>query len=289
MMAPEYYTFTGRRIPPHVTHVVIDKALKFVPAEAFRRHPNIEEVIFRDGVKKIEERVFQDCSKLRRVIMPGVKRVERYAFHNCEALTYIECGKLEIIEELAFSWCTSLSSIDLPSIKILESGAFSCCRPTNVKFGKDLESIGGGAFDCCLSLKRIALPLKDDMITHDDTFLYCDKLHHVDLVGGVYETVAALLSEEWKSDMKEEIDAINHILPNAAAGGILKGGEKSQAIRTWIKSVLRKYIYYKAEHRRYVNEAAATLKLTLPHDIVLKNILPFVAVALPSDTFEGED
>ena len=54
-------------------------------------------------------------------------------------------------------------------------------------------------------------------------------------------------------------------------------GEKAQAIRTWIRKVLRKYNHYKAEHRRYVNEAAATLlRRDLPRDVVLENILPFL-------------
>ena len=117
----------------------------------------------------------------------------------------------------------------------------------------------------------------------------CFNLQHVDLIGGVHETVAALLLEEWKNDMNGEIDSINQILPNAPAGEcrpFATLGEKAEAIRTWISSVLRKYTHYKSEHRRCVNEAAATLKLTLPHDIMLKNILPFVE--LPSDTSEGE-
>ena len=274
MMAPEYYIFTGERVPDHVTHVLIAKALKFVPARAFSSHPNIEEMICHDGVEKIERNAFHNCPSLQRVIMPGVKIVEKFAFHNCTSLTYIECGKLEIIGEHAFSY-TSFSSIDLPSIKIVEGSAFNVCTNlTNVKFGQDLESNGWRAFHLCHSLEHITLPLKDGMITHDNTFLYCDELHHVDLVGGVYETVAALLKEEWKNDVSKEIDAINNILP--------RDGEKARAIRAWITSVHRKYTHYKAEHRRYVNEAAATLKLTLPHDIVLKNILPFVE--LPSDT-----
>ena len=151
--------------------------------------------------------------------MPGVKIVEHYAFNGCYALTYIECGKLEIIKELAFQDCKSLNSIDLPSIKIVEGGAFAlCCNLINAKFGKELESIGMGVFRNCRSLERITLPLKDGMITHDNTFQGCKKLVHVDLVGGVHETVAALQMDEWKHDMNREIDSINQILPNAPAG-----------------------------------------------------------------------
>ena len=208
-MAPEYYVFTGRevprRVPQHVTHVLIAKALKFVRSRAFYEHPHIQEVICHDGVEKIEEEAFFKCPSLRRVIMPGVKVIEQMAFEHCNVLSYIECGKLERIENWAFK-CTSLSSIDLPSIKIVEGSAFSrCIYLTNVKFGKELESIRERAFPGCRSLQRITLPLKDGIITSDCIFWGCNKLESVDLVGGVHENVAALLLEEWKNEMNEEV------------------------------------------------------------------------------------
>ena len=117
----------------------------------------------------------------------------------------------------------------------------------------------------------------------------CAKLKHVDLIGGVYETVAALLMEEWKNDMNEEIENISQILPDTPAGTIRydDNGGKAQAIRTWIRSVLHKIVCYKAKHRRYLNVATAALQPALPNDIVLKNVLPFLE--LPSYTFEGDD
>ena len=199
MIAPEYYVFTGRdgeRIPRHITHVRMAKALNFVPARAFEEHPNIQEVICHEGVEKIERMAFYCCPSLRRVIMPGVKEVEEWAFTRCTSFTYVECGKLEIVGRRAFSNCGSLSSIDLPSIMIVETYAFNGCRNlTNVKFGKDLESVGGLAFLCCRSLERIALKLKDGMIAFDDTFQYCKKLNHVDLVEGttLSETIAGTI------------------------------------------------------------------------------------------------
>ena len=295
MMAPEYYTFTGRdvgRVPDHVTHVLIDKALEFVSRWAFCNHPNIEEVICHDGVEVIGHYAFNGCPRLRRVIMPGVKEVERNAF-SASALSYIECGKLEIIGYCAFIGCASLSGVDLPSAKIVERNAFEqCTNLKNVKFGKNLESIGWSAFYNCPSLERITLPLKDDIISHENTtFQRCVKLNHVDLVEGVHETIAALLKEEWKNDVNEEIDAFNRILPNTSAGKWYNPlennpGEKAQAIRAWITSLLRKIVHYKAEHRHYLNVASAALQPTLPNDIVLKNIFPFIE--LPSFTFEGE-
>ena len=294
MMEPEYYVFTGRageRIPRHITHVLIALALNFVPAWAFYQHPNIQEVVCHDGVEKIEEGAFYHCHRLRRIIMPGVKEVGKGAFKGCGALTYIEWNKLEIVGTSAFSWCVSLSSVVLPSIKIVEINAFTHCRNLiNARFGKDLESIRG-AFKFCRSLERIALPLKDGLVIDDNTFQLCVKLNHVDLVDSAVldDIIATLLWEEWKDDMNEEIHSISRILPNTHSGSNSYSdvGGKAHAIRTWIRSLLRKIIQYKAEHRRYLNVAAATLQQALPNDIVHKNVLPFLE--LPSCTFEGED
>ena len=83
--------------------------------------------------------------------------------------------------------------------------------------------------------------------------------------------------------MNEEIDSINQILPNAPAGGWNDDGEKAIVIRTWIGSVLRKIAHYKAEHQRILDEAADTLEVGLPRDIVMKSVLPFLE--LPTHTF----
>ena len=206
-----------------------------------------------------------------------IPRVENFDLEN--VVTYIECSKLERIGDLAFQLCVSLSSIEMPSIRCAGVMAFLHCKNLiNVKFGKDLESIGAGAFLNCTSLERITLPLKDDLLTYDNIFRNCDKLNHVDLIGGVHETVAALLLEKWKNDMNEEIDSINQNLASARAGicTLYDVGGMAREIRVWIRSVLRKLVHYKAEHRRYLNVKAA-LEPALPKDIVLNNVLPFLS------------
>ena len=140
--------------------------------------------------------------------------------------------------------------------------------------------------------------LIDGLITDDnDAFTGCDKLNYVELIEGeLHETVAALHLEEWRNDMNEEVDSINRILPNANAGyldydgaglrEVSYGSEKARAVRRWIRSVLRKIIHYQEVHQRIL-EAAATLKLLLPQDIVTNNVFRFIE--LPSHTFEVEE
>ncbi|KAK1733232.1 leucine-rich repeat domain-containing protein [Skeletonema marinoi] len=295
MAVDEYYIFTGGVVPRHVTRVRIDESVTVIPAQAFKGHPNITEVVFHDGVKKVKDEAFSYCRSLRLVIMPGVEVVGAEAFWGCDALTDVECGKLEIIGVCAFGICDSLRSINLPSIKIVEIRAFSGCDAlTNVKFGKELESIGSSAFYGCMSLERITIPLKDGMINDNDIFQGCEDMKHVDLVEGaiLHETINALLLEEWKNDMNEEIASINQILPTAPAGSVYPDddddvGRKAEAIRAWITNVLLNIVQYKAQHQSYVNEASTTLQLALPSDIVIKSVLPFLK--LPSYTFQGED
>jgi len=77
--------------------------------------------------------------------------------------------------------------------------------------------------------------------------------------------------------MNEEIDSIKD-------WGVV-GGDKAVAIRRWIRSVLRKIMHYKAEHRRLLDEdVAPTLQGVLPQDIVMNSIFPFLN--LPPYTFE---
>eukprot|EP00984_Skeletonema_dohrnii_P021460 scaffold10729_cov91-Skeletonema_dohrnii-CCMP3373.AAC.3 len=281
-----WYNYTGdRRVPDDATHVTVDASVTVIPEDAFRRHRNIVEVICGPNVEKIESGAFNGCQSLRRVIMPGVEIVESCAFQWCFALTDVECDKLEIIRYAAFAASDSLSSINLPSARIVEGNAFNDCTAlTNVTFGSKLETIEEMTFDNCPSLERITIPLKDGMITDDDDiFTGCENLVQIDLVEGpIHETIAALQLEEWRNDMNEEINSINQILPNTPAGFYdydtdhRDDGGKAEAIRTWIRSVLRKVFHYKAEHQHLLDEAATSLQLALPHDIMMNNVLPFL-------------
>eukprot|EP00985_Skeletonema_marinoi_P014749 scaffold7522_cov202-Skeletonema_marinoi.AAC.4 len=287
------YTDEDRRVPRDATHVTV--SVRVISAWAFSGNHSIVEVIFDVNVKKVGRWAFERCTSLRRVIMPGVEVVEEHAFNFCEALTDVECGKLEIIREHAFDKCYSLGSIDLLSAKIVKRAAFDETALLEATFDNKLVRIEGQAFAGCPNLERITIPLKDGIIATDDIFQGCANLNHVDLVEGpIHETIAALQLEEWRNDMNEEINSIDQILLTAPAGFYHYDmdhhdeGEKAQAIRGWIRSVLRKVIHYKAEHQHYLDEeVATTLQLVLPQDIVMNNVLPFLE--LPSYTFEVED
>ena len=178
-----------------------------------------------------------------------------------------------------------MRSVSLPSIKVVDHHAFNeCMGLTVLKFGDKLESIGELALFNCSELKRIAIPLKDGMITGDNVFSSCQRLGRVDLVGGVHETIAALQLERWRNKMNVKIGGINRVLPTVGVHffseedidrlhqftgtrniGVVTNdvSGKGQAVRIWIQSVLRKMECYKAKHRALLKEAATTLELAL--------------------------
>eukprot|EP00985_Skeletonema_marinoi_P008220 scaffold3680_cov80-Skeletonema_marinoi.AAC.1 len=63
--------------------------------------------------------------------------------------------------------------------------------------------------------------------------------------------------ESWRTEMIEEINRINQVLPNTPAN------EKTAAIKQWMDSVIDKMDHYKAEHHRYVKQAVTLLELAL--------------------------
>ncbi len=198
--------------------------------------------------------------------------VEEEAFNECAALEYVECGKLKIIKEGAFRICKSLRSINLPSAEIV------------AKFGNKLERFDREAFWDCRALERITIPLKDDIIHANDTFMECYNLQYVDLVESahLHQIISVLHLKEWRDDMNKNIDSINQILSTTYSGGWDKeisdysSGEKAWEMRIWIRSLIGKIMHYQVEHQRIMNKAATTLQLALPRDIVMNNVLDFL-------------
>jgi hypothetical protein len=131
-----------------------------------------------------------------------------------------------------------------------------------LEFGEDLETTGSGAFRYS-NLRRIAIPLRDEMFQFNDghgtytQFHYCCNLTTVDLVGGMHKTVASLHLNSWRNEMVEEIQRINHILPGTVHY------EKTDVIMQWMQSVIGKIDHYKSEHRVILKEATTLLELAL--------------------------
>ncbi len=299
------YTGGDQEVPRGVTRVRIAEDVDTIPARKFADCGQLIEVEGHNNkLKKIEEDAFLRCRSLRRVMkMNGIIEIEEGAFLGCEALCGVEFVKLEIVERGAFAYCESLRSINLPSVRRVEECAFQGCTAlTDALLGEELGRIERRAFWEYTALRRIAIPLKDDLIIGDSVFDKCENLSRVDVIGGIHKTISSLHMESWRDEMKEEIDRINQILPDTPADP----DEKTPAIRQWIGSVLDKMEHYKTEHKVLVKEAITLLELALwkakleenesnidaesvevvrkEHrvtcgaNIVIKNVLPFLSL-----------
>ena len=251
----EVFVYMGgnQQVPDGVRRARIHKSVKIVRARAFIGRRYLSYVEFHDGIEIIEEEVFRNCRSLRGIIkLLGVRIIKQGAFRGCTGLTGVEFGdKLETIEQNAFYHCSSLKNIKMPSVRTIGVWAFAnCSELSDVEFGEALRTLHIQSFYKCLKLERIALPLKNKMISVG-VFDNCLKLATVDLVGGIYQTVASLHLESWRNHMSNEINRINQTLPTTTK------------IRQWLRTVIHQLDHFKVEHRRLMKEATTLLELAL--------------------------
>ena len=313
----DIFVYDGTQpVPDGVRRARIHKSVKIVRARAFYKREHLIYVEFHDGVEIIEEEAFYNCPSFRgRIKLLGVRIIKKYAFSHCHRMTDVEFGdKLETVGASAFIYCYSLKKIKMPSVRTIGLRAFAYSKLSDVEFGEGLMTLHEGTFSCCSKLERIALPLKDNMI-EDRVFFDCPKLTTVDVVGGIHQTISSLHTERWRNDLKDEINSINQVLPTIRGVNAYsdESEAKSRIIQWWMESATRKLNSYKAGHKFILKEATTLLELALwkanrddngedrleregvrtlaevenamagmrvtsGADVVIKNVLPFLAL-----------
>jgi hypothetical protein len=236
------FIYTGGRAPRHVTHVIIDKSIKIIPFRAFYCCEDLRYVETHNGIRAIGKEAFRNCISLRRITVTNVTVIGEMAFSRCCALTTVEDSpRLDKIGVQAFLDCSSLSHINLPSVSVIEASAFAgCTNMTYANLGKHIEAIEGSAFYYCTSLRQLRFELGDNAISiASDVFDCCHQLTSVELVGNIHHAISSLGLEQWQTDMNEEIDRINDLLPS------LHASQKTAELRQWIDSVQSKIECYK--------------------------------------------
>ena len=147
--------FKGKFVEDNGRVLVIDGTLvAFAPA-------GLTEYYIPDGVKKIGEVVFLDCSSLTSVIIPdSVTIIGEGAFLECISLTNVTIGNsVTLIGDYAFGACISLTSVAIPdSVTIIGEHAFdSCFGLTSVAIPDSVITIGEWAFEDCSSLTSVTI------------------------------------------------------------------------------------------------------------------------------------
>jgi hypothetical protein len=257
------YTGGEQRVPHDVKRVRIAEDVDTIPERTFQHCNQLIEVVGHNRLRKIEQYAFHECPCLSSVSkMTGVIEIEDFAFYHCYRLRELEFDKLEIIGYYAIFYCNSLRSIKMPSIRRVGGYAFAKCYALrDAVFGKDLERIERNAFLECTALRRIVIPLKDNLIIGVNAFNDCGKLSNVDTIdGGIHKTVSSLHLKMWRDEMEDEIDRIDRINQNLPTNN---HNEKSQAIQQWITRVFSRMEHFKSEHQLLLKEAMTLLELAL--------------------------
>jgi len=77
-------------VPLNVSHVIIDRSVKIIPARAFYNRRELVSVKMHKGIERIEDRAFCSCTSLREIKKSiGVREIGGNAFHCCVSLI---CG-----------------------------------------------------------------------------------------------------------------------------------------------------------------------------------------------------
>lgn len=260
------FIYTGREqvVPLNVTNVIIDPSVKVIPRGAFLNRRHLISVQMHDGVERIEEGAFQYCTSLREINLRGVKFIEFMAFLSCESLQVVELDdNLDTIGRSAFQECIALKCIKVKSARIIERWTFNNCLSLTELELLNAERIEEGAFNGCPSLRRIAIPLRNNLFLMNletnrcTLFNECHNLTKVDLVERIHKMIEALSMETWKAEMNQEIDRINQVLPDTDTNN------RADAVRDLLRSVNERMNHFKAEHHMLLKEGTSLLELAL--------------------------
>src|SRR6056300_352409 len=159
------YMGGNQRVPRDVTHAIVDPSVDTIRRKAFHWCERLVSIEMHDDVKVIEVGAFEFCFSLKGINLLGVRVIESDAFADCRALENVEFGdELDKIGSCAFRR-TSLRHIKLTKVREIKANVFAGCNQlTDVELSEDLESVGYGALQHCPLLRRVAIPLKDEMI-----------------------------------------------------------------------------------------------------------------------------
>lgn len=199
-----------------VNNVLVFKdALDFQDAanHGFRHDNDIISVRIPEGVEVLKRSMFYKCTQLEEVIFPeSLKHIEDFAFYGCEKLMSAklnQCFVLETIGTSAFEGCRSLKELVIPDsvVEIEEASFLGCQGIITVNFPGDsqLEIIGSHVFKDCVRLEKITLP---DHLKHIgiSCFYNCHNLTEV-LLPKELETVGEYAF--WGCDSLIKISVIN--------------------------------------------------------------------------------
>ena len=148
---------------------------------AFGWCPNLEQVVFNEGLLDIKDYAFASCSAIKEIIIPdtvtnlgnnafvwnsslenvilgnGVVSIGNYAFEGCENLKNITTGNnIKSVGQEVFSDCNSLLKFSIPNITTIPTKMFyNCYSLKEIEIPKTVTSVGNSAFYACYGITDV--------------------------------------------------------------------------------------------------------------------------------------
>lgn len=125
-----FYERSLHNILGGIKSLSLPSSLKDIVDGAFCEFSSLEEIVFREGLTRINCNAFTGCSKLKELILPdSLVYLEEESFSYCRSLSYVSLGKgLKSLDPSLFTDCHSLSEITIPpNIEKIYSNVFFAC------------------------------------------------------------------------------------------------------------------------------------------------------------------
>ena len=152
------YAFLGTNI----TNGNFPSSLTSIGSYAFQSCTGLTKVVLPEGITKINERVFYNCTNLQEIDIPKtVTSIGSHAFERCSELTEVNLpDNITSIEDYAFQECTKLREFTCPELlrEIPSYMLYGCDSLKSVHFHEAITKIGSYAFAECQNLSELTLP-----------------------------------------------------------------------------------------------------------------------------------
>ena len=175
---------------PDLQSVVIPKSIITIDEKAFEKCEKLARVIFMESASSalelIDKRAFYGCSRLDGFVMPNsVHTVENEGFRYCTSLSDLTLStSLNMINEYAFANCTALASLTLPnSISSVQNYGFAYDTALKtIELPADMQGVGAYCFTDCTALTTVKFNTAiSTMTVGSNAFKGCSKLSRVEI------------------------------------------------------------------------------------------------------------
>ena len=156
------YTSSGSREWKDACSVIIEDGVTRIGNYAFYNCSSLTEITIPNSVSSIGNAAFRECSGLTEITIPNsVSSIGNAAFRECSGLTEVTIpNSVTSIGSSAFRECSGLTAITIPNsvTSIGDCAFYGCSGLTTVAIPNSVTSIGYSAFYNCSNLTSITIP-----------------------------------------------------------------------------------------------------------------------------------